>query len=294
MNRQSKRIFFTLTSARSGTRYLCDLFRNNIPDCAFRHEPFFDWGNPTLFGPAIYDAHAGRLDRIRARLAKKAAYIANRRESVYLESSHAFLKSIYVAALEFFPDLRLIHLVRDPLFVAKSEAWRQQWRERVHAPFHFYIGDDQRRHFCWALTGNEEIFQHFDTRRLSLFQWYLIHWVEIENRAMRFLDEHDLRDRSFTLLCSRDLNDATTLREMFDFFELPLARDRVLVGGRRNRSIGHRTSVTAEDEDQFEEILNQLPERYLEIFRREPYRDFPWSACFAEASAPAVLSHSDK
>jgi hypothetical protein len=289
MSARSKRIFFTLTSARSGTRYLCDLFRNNVPDCACRHEPFFDCGNPTLFGPAIYDAHAERLDRIRARLAKKAAYIARRRESVYLESSHAFLKSIYVAALEFFPDLRLIHLVRDPLFVAKSEAWRQRWRERVHAPFHFYIGDDHRRHFCWALTGNEEIFRHFENQRLSLFQWYLLQWIEIENRAMHFLDEHDLRGRCFTLLCSRDLNDAGRLRKMFDFFELPLARERILLGGRRNRSIGHRTSVTAEDEAQCDEILNQLPDHYLEIFRQEPYRGFAWRARFANAPASIRL-----
>ena len=148
-----KRIFFTLASARSGTLYLRDLFRNNVTDCACRHEPFFDWGNPTLFGPAIYDAFAGRVDRIRARLRKKRAYIERLSQSIYLESSHAFLKSAYLAALEFFPDLRLIHIVRDPLRVAHSETYRHEWRKRVHAPFHFYTGDDGGRHFCWALTG---------------------------------------------------------------------------------------------------------------------------------------------
>ena len=116
---------FTLTSARSGTLYLRSLFQNNVLDCVCRHEPFFDWGNPTLFGPAIYDAHAGRLDRIRARLARKRDYISRLRTGVYLESSHAFLKSAYVAAMEFFPDMRLIHLIRDPLMVAKSEAVRE-------------------------------------------------------------------------------------------------------------------------------------------------------------------------
>src|SRR5215469_18281751 len=110
-----KRILFTLASARSGTLYLRDLFRSNAVDCAARHEPFFDWGNPTLFGPAIYDAFAGRLDPIRARLAKKRDYIERLHKTVYLESSHAFLKSTYVAALEFFPELRLIHLIRNPL-----------------------------------------------------------------------------------------------------------------------------------------------------------------------------------
>lgn len=270
-----KPVFFTLTSARSGTLCLRDLFRNNAAGCACRHEPFFDSGNPTLFGPAIYDAYAGRLDRIRARLAKKQNYIERLREPIYLESSHAFLKATHVAALEFFPELRLIHLVRDPLYVAKSEAWRQEWRRRIRAPFHFYLGDDNRRHFCWALTGNEEIFRHFDSVRLSLFQWYLIQWIEIENRAMRFLDEHDLRDRCFTLHCS-DLNDLNKVQEMFDFFALPVAHKHIVPGGSHNRIIGHRTVVTPEDERQRDEITRQLPEHYLEIFRQEPYSQFPW------------------
>ena len=89
-----KRIFFVLASARSGTLYLRDLFHRNVPNCASRHEPFFDWGNPTFFGPAIYDAHAQRLDRIRERLARKRAYVERLREDLYLESSHAFLKSM--------------------------------------------------------------------------------------------------------------------------------------------------------------------------------------------------------
>lgn len=284
-----KRILFTLASARSGTLYLCDLFRNNVADCASRHEPFFDWGNPTLFGPAIYDAYAGHLDRIRARLAKKRAYIDNLPESVYIESSHAFLKSAYVAALEFFPAMRLIHLVRDPLYVAKSEAYRQEWRRRVHAPFHFYKGNDGCPHFCWALTGNEEIFQHFCDRRLSLFQWYLIQWIEIENRAMQFLDTNELHGRCFTLHSCRDLNDASKIKAMFEYLELPLVHSRVVLGGRRNKSTGYRTLITPEDEHECDEIIAQMPGRYLEIFSREPFCEFEWSTRFRRASAERSL-----
>lgn len=276
-----KKVLFTLASARSGTLYLRDLFRNNVVDCASRHEPFFDWGNPTLFGPAIYDAFAGRWDRIRARLAKKRNYVEQLAESVYLESSHAFLKSAYVAALEFFPDMRLIHLIRNPLRVAHSETYREQWRRRVHAPFHFYKGDDRRRHFCWALTGNEPIFQHFRGMRISLFQWYLIQWIEIENRAMRFIDDHELHDRCFTLDCPTDLNNASRLKEMFAFFELPLVlHSRIVMGRPRNRSIGHRAVITAEHERQWQEVLQHLPPDYLEIFKRDPYRRLRSSARF--------------
>lgn len=278
---------FTLTSARSGTLYLRSLFQNNVRDCVCLHEPFFDWGNPTMFGPAIYDAYAGRLDRIRARLNRKRKYILHQRTQAYLESSHAFLKSSYLAAPEFFPDMHLIHLVRNPLKVAKSEAVRELRRRRARAPFHYYKGDDGRRHFCWALTTNEEIYRHFDLSRLSLFQIYLIQWIEIENRAMRFLREHQLHDRCFTLDSPGDLNTSERMQELFDFLHLETVHPRILLGGRRNESFGHTTIIHTEDKDEAREILERLPDRYLEIFRHEPYTRFGWNPRFRPSWVPS-------
>lgn len=272
-----KTVFFTLASARSGTLYLKGLFERNIPECACRHEPFFDWGNPAMFGPAIYDAHAGRLSRIRERLAKKRRYIERLPGKIYIESSHAFLKSAYSCALEFFPEMRLIHLVRNPLNVARSEAYREAWRRRVHAPFHFYNGDDGRRHFCWALTGNEEIFQEFRGEPLTLFQWYLLQWIEIENRAMRFLAENNLAGRCFTLHSPRDLNDPARLRALFEFFGLATRAAEISLGGRRNKSIGYKKLISEEDERRFRDIIERLPPRFLAIFEHEPYTQWDWS-----------------
>lgn len=273
---QMPRTIFTLASARSGTVFLRGLFRRNIANCVTRHEPFFDWGNPTLFGRAIDDATNGRLDRIRRLLAKKQKYIQRLGAEVYLESSHAFLKSAYLAALEFFPDLQLIHLIRDPFKVAKSEAYREMWRRRVHVPFHFYRGANGRRCFAWALTGNEPIFSYFAEMRLTLFQWYLIQWIEIENRAMNFLAQHRLHDRCFTLHTS-ELNDAHRVRAMFQFFDLDLAQDELEISGRKNQSIAYRTTITTQDEAEFDEIVEQMPDHCREIFRHEPYESCPWS-----------------
>ncbi len=272
-----KQVFFALTTARTGTLYLSGLFQRNIAGCDCRHEPFFDWGNPTMFGRAIYDAYAGRLDRLRKRLAKKKRYIERLPGSLYLESSHAFLKSAYLAALEFFPDMRLVHLIRNPLQVARSAAYREDWRRRVHAPFHFYTGDDGRRHFVWALTGNEAIFKCFESRPLSLFQWYLLEWIELENRAMRFLDEHQLHGRCFTLHTPTDLNDENKVPAMFQFFGLQPRHDKVVPARRKNRSLGYARGVNPEEESQAAEVLSRLPAGYLEIFQRAPYNQFPWS-----------------
>lgn len=271
---------FTLTSARSGTLYLRNLFQNNARDCVCRHEPFFDWGNPTMFGPAIYDAHIGRIDRIRTRLAKKVHYLSGLGTRFYLESSHAFLKSAYVAAMEFFPNLRLIHLIRDPLMVAKSEAVRERRRRKAHAPFHYYRGDDGQLHFYWSLTMNEEIYRNFDLARLSFFQKYLIQWIEIENRAMHFLDEYQLHDRCFTLDSPRDLNTPSRIQELFNFLGIETRHPRIVLGGHRNESLGHTTVIHNEDRQEVEEVLERLPKRYLEIFRREPYTHFGWNVRF--------------
>ncbi len=280
-----KRIIFALTSARAGTLYLSHLFRNNIPDCVCRHEPFFDWGNPTMFGRAIYDAYAGRVERIRSLLEKKRAYIQRLPGNLYLESSHAFLKSSYLAALDVFPALELIRVIRDPLKVARSEAYRQDWRRRVHAPFHFYKAGDNRRHFVWALTGNEPIFRHFDSVRLSTFQWYLLQWIEIENRAARFLEEHDLQSRCFTLE-TPELSSPEKLKSMFDFFGLKTARPELVLAGRRNRSFGYSAAKAAKEEAEAKTILEALPAPYFEIFRREPYIGYSWSKRLQKQSEP--------
>jgi hypothetical protein len=271
-----KKIIFTLAEARSGTLFLRNLFRLNAPYGACRHETFFDFGNPTMFGPAIYDAYAGRIDKIRARLEKKRRYIEKLPGTFYFESSHSFLKSAWVAALEFFPNLQFIHLVRNPLKVAASEAWRETWRRRLHAPFHFYKGRDGNRHFAWALTGNEEIFQIFAGEKLALFQWYLLQWIEIENRAMSFLDKHRLHDRCFTLDSPRDLNDPERIRQMFDFLGVETKQPQIIFGGRKNKSIGY-SAATLQNESDLRFILERLPERYLKIFRDKPYCDFNWS-----------------
>jgi hypothetical protein len=279
-----KKVIFTLAEARSGTLYLRNLFRLNACDCASRHETFFDFGNPPMFGPVIYDTFAGRFGKVRARLEQKRAYIQSLSETVYLESSHAFLKSAYVSALDFFPDLQLIHLIRNPLKVAASQAYREHWRRRFHAPFHFYKGDDGKRHFAWALTGNEEIFQNFAGVDLSLFQWYLLQGIEIENRAIKFLNDNRLRNRCFTLDSPRDLNHAGKVREMFNFLGVKTKQAQIVFGGRKNKSWGYSLMTAARNEREFLFVLERLPPRWLEIFNQKPYCDLDWVSLFKRPS----------
>ena len=51
-------------------------------------------------------------------------------------------------------------------------------------PLRHYRGGDGKKYFRWALTGLEPIFSHLAGNPLSRFQWYVVQWIEIENRAM--------------------------------------------------------------------------------------------------------------
>jgi hypothetical protein len=263
---------FTLASGRSGTHFLYELIRRNAHDCAARHETY-GW-NPSMFGRPIYDHAIGEASRARKLLARKQRVVEHCGAGFYAETSHAFLKSWYTLAPEFFPRLKLVHLIRDPLYVAKSEASREVLIKRLGVPFCHYCGGDGQRYFLWSLTGLEPIFQHFDPVRLSRLQWYVIQWIEIENRAMQFLDRFQKHADCFTLYSPSELNDAGRVQSMFDFLGLKLRDASITFAGRHNKN-WRRTVVTDDDRRQLDDLLRQMPQTYLEIFRREPYASLP-------------------
>jgi hypothetical protein len=264
---------FTLASGRSGTHYLSELVRRNARDCAVRHETY--GCNPSMFGRPIYDRAVGRQTRTRALLERKRWIIERSRARAYVETSHAFLKSWSHLACEFFPRLKLVHLVRDPLEVAKSEAYREALLKRLRIPFCHYRAADGHRYFLWSLTGLEPIFKDFDVSGLTRLQWYLIQWIEIENRAMQLLDDFGKGAGCFTLHSPHDLNNIDRVSAMLDFLELPRRHSQVVLAGRRNKN-WRATAVTDDDRRLAEHVWRNIPSHYLAIFRREPFRSFPW------------------
>src|SRR5437762_13100269 len=209
---------FTLSSGRSGTHFLYQLIKRNACDCVARHETY--GFNPSMFGRPIYDYAIGERERTRSLLARKRRIAQRCQAAAYVETSHALLKSWPDLAAEYFPQSKFIHLIRDPLKVAKSEADREQLIKRLHVPLCHYRGGDSKRYFLWSLTGLEPIFQHFDVAKLTRLQWYVIQWIDIENRAMRFLSKFGKHADCFTLHWPVDLNDAARVGAMFEFLGL--------------------------------------------------------------------------
>jgi hypothetical protein len=265
---------FTLASGRSGTHFLYELIRRNAMNCTARHETY--GLNPSMFGRPIYDHATGSNDSIRALLTRKRRIVDGCRMEFYAETSHAFLKSWFHLATEYFPRLKLVHLIRDPLKVAKSEADREQIIKRLRVPFCHYRGGDGLRYFLWSLTGLEPIFQHFDPAQLSRLEWYLIQWIEIENRAMRFLDQFSKQAACYSMHSPVDLNDPARVAALFEFLGLTQRNKQIPLAGRRNKN-WRATQITDDDRQQFHDIVQRIPSSHLEIFCREPYASLPWA-----------------
>ncbi|MBX3306474.1 MAG: hypothetical protein KF751_10545 [Nitrospira sp.] len=270
------RTVFTLASGRSGTSFLCGLLQINARGCVVTHEPYLDWGNPTMFGLPIYDCTMGHRGSVEALLDKKAGCIERYKPRVYIETSHAFLKSYWDLAPRWFPDMSVVHLVRNPLQVARSEANREQLIERWRLPFRHYRGRDGQKYFRWSLTGLEPIFGCFHSKNLTRFQWYLIQWIEIENRAIQFLDRFGKRPRCFTLHSPMDLNHQGRIGELLRFLGLEPQTTIPVIAGNRNRTPARKTVVGSIEEKECREVIEGIPNQFLRIFQDSPYSSCEW------------------
>jgi len=210
---------------------------------------------------------------------KKAKRIARCRADVYVETNNAFLKSFSDVAVEFFPDLKVIHVIRNPLAVARSQLNRHMWLNRMHFPLRrYYTGGDGEKYFKWTLTGKEDIFRAVATPgdALTPYQYLVLQWIEIENRAMKFLDKYQKHHECYTLFAPQDLNNTRTLEDLFRFFGLEQKEPGICLCGRRNKN-AIPTLVSEEDQRQFNGIIRRLPDSYLTIFQKKPYTECDWA-----------------
>ncbi len=229
-----------------------------------------------MFGKPIYDHSVGNWDSIRPLMEKKYSGIQGYKSRVYFESSHAFLKSYYDLAPEYFADLRTVHLIRNPLFVASSEATREQLIHRIRLPFRYYKGDDGANYFRWALTGRERIFQDLNLAWPTRFQRYVTQWIEIENRAMGFREQLNREKQCYTLHSPFELNDPGQIRDMLQFLELEPTGQSIRMTGSQNRTPG--ISIRADEKHwrELRDVVEALPRKYLSIFSKPPYTKFDW------------------
>lgn len=247
---------FTLASGRSGTRFLADFFHHNVKHCYSTHEPYLSLGNPTLFGAAIFYNAVEDDARLLPLLEQKRHFIQRIHQPFYLESNHALLKSAHRHFDRLADDAGLIHLQRNPLKVAKSELLREQFVRRLPLPGKVCRVNDTE-FFRWSLTGLEPIFKPFDVTQLSRFQFYILQWLQIEQRAQAIIEQPQWHNRVFFIDVDAELN-ATSLQAMLDFFALPANKTLNLDLHRNKTPFVGDSHITAQDREECRQLLANL------------------------------------
>lgn len=274
---------FVLSNSRSGTAYLSHFVAANAV-CTARHEPFFDLGNPTLSGPAIYHNSVGHDELIERQLAKKKRWIERYAKGAYFEANHSLLKGGDRLLAQAFPEAWYVHAVREPLKTVKSMLNREHFIHRLHVPGRYYRGEDGRRYFRWSLSGHEPIFREVNRHPLSPFQRYVLEWIEIENRVIGLLTTQNAWDRCFFLDVPTDLADAEKLLAMIDYVGLLRSTKPLRTTLRTNSTPGRSTVITPEDRREFREVVEALPPQYLAIFQHPPYTALSWCSLLHNSS----------
>ena len=160
----------------------------------------------------------------------------------YVEASPYFLRTYGYQTFKHLPDLGLIKLTRDPLENAKSFVNRE------------------KNIFANSLPPDHptNILQISNWRNLSLFQLYLIQWMETELRFKKFIADHPVKKRFE--LTTNELSNPVVIAELFDFFSIA---HKPLVGlGATNTATAHRktrTIIGGRDIEEYHEILELVP-----------------------------------
>jgi len=274
------KLIFTSTTGRSGTKYLSELINKNARNATAEHDPYpRGYGEPILW----YDRGEDRkLLRFSVRKMKRLErgiryehilsrplpsrligreksnskiYIASQHllrarfpsveiKEIYLESTHAFVKSFGEAMYSLRPDMYLIHLTRDPLEVAKSFMNRGS----IPGPNNPFLLDPLLKRNILRIDGG-----------MTDFQKCLWYWFETELRHQEFI-ERNLVEKVYHIDI-KEMRDKEKVKELFRFFGIEHGDIELRAERNRNKV---PTEITERDLQEARELLDRIPEWVFE------------------------------
>lgn len=269
-------MIFTSTTGRSGTRYLANIINKNALNVTAEHDPYPQgYGAPIRW----YDNGEVEKLRFLAlkkfkRLKREIRYrfilnmpvareMTGRKRThlkifvpfqkklgnyfpsveikeIYLESTHAFIKSFGEAMYNLVSDISLIHLTRNPLEVAKSFLNR----DSIPGPYNKYLLDPN-------FKRNEIKLK----MRMTDFQKCLWYWFETEVRHVTFLEKHNIN--KIYEIDIEELNDKQKVAEMFKTFGITY--DHLFFDVDRNKN-KKPTELTEQDLKEARELIEVIPD----------------------------------
>ena len=161
-------------------------------------------------------------------------------KKIYLESTHSFIKSFGEEFYKLKSDIKLIHLTRNPLEVAKSLLNRNS----IPSPNNIYLLNPD-------FKKNELKIIH----KLSNYQKCLWYWFEIELRHISFINKYEI-DNVYDI-DMYELNNINEIKKIFSFFNIEYSRLKINVNRNANRV---PTEISQQNYSEAKKFLEYLPD----------------------------------
>lgn len=246
---------FVACTGRSGSLSMTEIFKA-VDGCASFHEP-----PPKMLSIPRYDSnkdiyHDRQFKKLKRVYVKRAA-IGSR---YYFESNHLFIKNMITPAINCFQQkLKIIHLVRDPVSVARSLYNLNDIPGETEISDYYYLNPrsaDNILDIRKMIYGNRE-FSHNFYKCL----WY---FYEIEARIEEMKKLHP--NHFIFRIKTENLNDVDVLSDMFKALNIPVNSGMLkeVVGIRRNKRKSEKVSNIEIDEciAMNEKMINYLEKEY--------------------------------
>ena len=176
-----KNFVFTMTTGRSGTKYLARLLELNLPDAECYHEIHgwdrFGVDTPDLSHMTLFNSQ-GNVEKVQAFWRSKLARIAATPRQFYVETSHLLMKGGLVENLAPLTEAGTVHLVtleRDPYDTIVSFRNRFDFLDMANRWLWYLDPEYPRNLVPWD--------DFFSQSHNGLCLWYIL---EIRARAARY------------------------------------------------------------------------------------------------------------
>ena len=273
---EGTKMVFVSTTGRTGTKYLANVVNINSENATAEHDPYpRGYGMPMVWYDKGEDKKLERLSKRKIKRlergkkheailnkgvmkkmvgrerSNKKIYTASQRvlrsylpsvqiKDVYVESTHAFIKSFGYSMYSLRPDMYLIHLTRDPLEVAKSFLNRGS----IPGPNNPFLLDPAFKKNILKIDWN-----------MTDFQKCLWYWFENELRHREFVENNPI-ERVYQI-DTKELTDVEKLKDMFKFFGITYGRIELKADRNKNKV---PTEITDKDMKEAGILLEKMPD----------------------------------
>jgi Sulfotransferase domain len=248
---------FVATTGRSGSESLRRIF-SAIEGSVSLHEPHPIMLNEYVDNIPVSD-YSDKFNKLKRIYIKRSAA----GKKYYIETNHLLIKNFAISAIKEFKDkVKIIHLTRDPISVARSLYQLGSIPGKTKKG-RLYLIDPDRDDNCLKIPDllEKEEFGH-DIYRCF---WY---WYEIEARIKSLKSRYP--EIAIVSLKTTDLNDQVKLSEMFESLNIPISEDalRKVVGTHSNLKSNLKNKVLdiPSVEEKHFRFLAALEERFGKNF----------------------------